>query len=420
MTELQHSAIGASSAERWIPCPGSVSLIRELGVSGRSTEESGEGDAAHDAAQHCILGSTDAWEMIGETFAGVEVNREMADGVQLYLNTIRPILTAAMGRRVKLGPALGKVVFIEHKFALTAVDEDAFGTVDFGAIVDKSLIEIVDFKYGVGVMKAAEANAQLLYYAAGLWFSLTPAQQKRITRIRMTIVQPRGWDESVEAVRSSKISSTDLLRWVNDTLRPGIMSTQAEDAPLVPGDHCQFCPAAANCPVLRAVFETVAEEVRPEGYPSEKKEAEKVAQEHAKTLENWEVGDLASRVGVVRIFMKAVDDELFHRQMSGHRVPGWKLVEKKANRVWRDDAEAILVEALGQEAYSKPKLLSAAQVTKLGKEGKALAAEYAFKPHGGLTTVPSSDKKVAVNRTPEEVFAHLNPQAANATKGPNT
>lgn len=419
MTELQHSPIGASSAERWMACAGSVNLIRDLGVSGRSTDESAEGDAAHAAAQHCILGSADAWEMIGGTFAGVEVDQEMADGVQLYLNAVRPVIKEAMGRRVKLGPALGKVVFIEHRFSLSAVDEDAFGTVDFGAVVDKTLIEIVDFKYGVGVLKEAEANAQLLYYAAGLWFSLTPAQQKKITRIRMTIVQPRGWDESVEPVRTSEISSTDLLRWVNDSLRPGIMSTQAEDAPLVAGDHCQFCPAAANCPALRAVFETVAEMT--EDFQSEpvKKEMEKMAGEHAKILEGWEIGGLADRVGVVRIFMKAVDDELFHRQMSGHRIPGWKLVEKKANRVWRDDAEAILSEKLGQDAYTKPKLLSAAQITKLGKEGKALAAEYAFKPHGGLTTVPSSDKKVAVNRTPEEVFAHLNPQAAATTKGTN-
>ena len=413
--DLAHSAVGASSAERWMACPGSVNLIRELVATDRSSTESDEGDAAHDAAQHCILGNTDAWEMIGETFAGVEVDREMADGIQLYLNTVRPIMKAAMGRRVKLKPALGKVVFIEHRFALSAVDENAFGTVDFGAVVDKNLIEIVDFKYGVGVLKEAEANAQLLYYAAGLWFSLTPAQQKKIARVRMTIVQPRGWDESMEPVRSCEISSPDLLRWVNDSLRPGIMATQAEDAPLVPGDHCQFCPAAVNCPALKGVFEMVEEVAEA---VEEKASTTGVADVGAvKVLEDWELGGIADRVKVIRIFMKAVDDELFHRQMSGHTVPGWKLVEKKSNRVWRDDAEAILSERLGEDAYTKPKLLSAAQITKLGKEGKALAAEYAFKPHGGLTTVPSSDKKVAVNRTPEEVFAHLNPQATTATEG---
>ena len=94
MTERPvHSALGASSAHRWMACPGSVRLGKERGAStSRSGRAAAEGSVAHDIAAECLLLDREAWEYIGETRShdgwDFVVDQEMAEGVQLYVNFV--------------------------------------------------------------------------------------------------------------------------------------------------------------------------------------------------------------------------------------------------------------------------------------------------------------------------------------------
>lgn len=88
-----HSALGASSAHRWMACPGSVRLSTEAGASAsRSGRAAAEGTVAHEIAAECLLLGREAWEYIGETRShdgwDFVVDREMAEGVQLYVNFV--------------------------------------------------------------------------------------------------------------------------------------------------------------------------------------------------------------------------------------------------------------------------------------------------------------------------------------------
>ncbi len=89
-------------------------------------------------------------------------------------------------------------------------------------------------------------------------------------------------------------------------------------------------------------------------------------------------------------------------------MPGWKIVHKKANRVWKEGAEAAVVASIGEDAAYTRKFRSPPQVEKLGKVGKALAKEHAYKPETGLTLAPESDRREAVApRTVQEVFGDI-------------
>ena len=75
-----HSPLGASSAERWMSCPGSVSLIKQLDLDETDEPEyRGLGIAAHEAGAHCLKNKLDAWEVMGEKFHGFEVDENMAN-----------------------------------------------------------------------------------------------------------------------------------------------------------------------------------------------------------------------------------------------------------------------------------------------------------------------------------------------------
>src|ERR1700731_3319830 len=135
-----HSPLGASSAERWMNCPGSVALIKKVGLD--TTEEPDyrrEGTAAHEALAHCLRQGLDAWEVVGQKFYETEVTAEMADAIQVFIDTVRPLAAAP-----------NATTLIEQRISSPA-HPLFYGTVDHAVIAD-SLLAVSDFKYGQGVI----------------------------------------------------------------------------------------------------------------------------------------------------------------------------------------------------------------------------------------------------------------------------
>ncbi len=369
MNQPTHSPLGASGAERWMNCAGSVALIMALKLP--ESDESSfakEGTSAHEAAAWCLQNQADAWEITGQEFYGVTAGTEMADAVQIYLDTVRPLMVE------------NATVLVEHRIS-SADHPDFYGTVDCATIAD-SLLTVTDFKYGAGIAVDVEHNPQLMYYAYGVLVN-----HPDVRRVVLRIVQPRAFHPD-GIVRRWETTAEEICTWANAELIPAMLRTEI-DHDLNPGPWCRFCPAKLVCPVMEALF-GAAMTANP------------------KEIINWspeKLGRQYQYTQAVKMYLKAVEEEAYRVLMNGDLVPGIKLVNKKANRVYKPEALGIFKARFGVLAYTKPEMLSPAAMEALGHEAKQLVREWAYTPQSGYTVALSSDKRPAVRpKTTMETF----------------
>lgn len=383
--EPAHAVLGASSNHIWLNCQGQPNLVRKLGLTSPPNEYSAQGSAAHEIAAWVLKGERELWEFAGETwnhdgFSG-EVDDEMIAGIQLYVDTLAAD-----------GPA--EEILIETKVSLKEFHPDLWGTLD-AAKVQSNLLRVYDFKYGVNHVEA-EDNTQLMQYGASL---VNEIHEKfpTIEWVEFVIVQPRGF-ASAGPVRRWKIAVDALGEWMGATLIPGAKATDKPDAPLSFGSWCRWCPAnsAKTCPKIKD---------RVGGIMNAAEKAP-TTEADAQALDDWEIAEQLDLKNAVMKHFALLEAEAFTRMMNGGHVPGQKLVMSITRRVWKDGAEEKVRAALGAAALTEPTLKSPAQVEKLGKEGKALSAEWAFKPEGILTMASVDDRRPAV--TPRDVGSVLN------------
>lgn len=395
-----HSPVGASGFDRWSRCPGSIPLIRELGVvsdddgqpSG-STEFAREGTAAHELAGWCLQEDREPWEIFGEPIQveghDILVDEEMVEGVQEYVNYCRD-LAAKRGK--------GATVWVEEAFHRPEWHPDFFGTSDYGVIARATgEVDIVDFKYGKGIYVEPEWNGQLLYYAAGA-LKTHGLMDQVAWRIHLHIVQPRA-DRGEGITRTWTISSNDLRVWVHNTLLPAMRATDDPEAPLEPGEHCRWCPVKERCPALREAHAEAQQIVDKHG--DGRRLLEKLTAE--------ELADVRQKAKGLRQFLKAVDEETYQRLLAGKQVPGEKLVRKSSPRVWHPDTLQKRIELFGKRAVYEVRERSPAQLeTQLKPEQKAELKKLCFAPDVGLTVAPASDKRGEVQpRSASDVFASV-------------
>lgn len=366
----EHSGRGASSAERWINCPGSVAPIDGLGLEAEANPEyRQDGTRAHAVAAKCLETMTDAWEHMDDDFT-----EEHALAVQSYLDNVRPLIKLASGVR------------IEQSMYRPDLHKDYYGTADLALYFREiKTLDVTDYKHGEGIEIDVEWNPQIMYYGFGLLDEYPDAE-----RIRLRIVQPRVQREAYEPVKVWEISREELTKWAMETLLPA-MERASADGLLYPGDWCRFCKRKLVCPALRGMFAA----------------AMKADPKDVKVLtDNTLAREYESR-GPVKFYLAALEAETHARLQKGRDLGGIvKLVAKRANRVLKSGAEAIFKARFGVAIYTKPGLKSPPELEKLGGDAKELIKEWAYTPFNGTTVALASDRRAAIPvRTAEEAFA---------------
>jgi hypothetical protein len=368
-------------------CPGSGVLLNELKLP--ETDEADyrrDGVAAHEAAAKCLLDGSDAWELMDDRkFNGVEVDQNMADAVQLYLDHVRPLMDGA--DQVLIEKRVGGVEHLRPhpKF---------YGTVDFAAVHRETRTLFVrDYKHGEGIVVEADRNVQLMYYGYGIVMSQFFSDE---TVVNLGIVQPRAWHED-GPIRIWETTAGDLKRWGEETLLPAMQAAEI-DTTLDPGKWCRFCPAKLFCPLLIGLFGAAAK-ADPRAIPN---------------FSHARIGLEYRQREAVKFYMKALEDEVYRRNSLGHTVPGTKLVNKKADRVWVAAAEKKAIELFNEEAYTTPVLKSPAQIDALGPRGKLFTKEHAYMPNTGHTVALEEDRRGAVKvEKLADTFAHMIPDSVD-------
>lgn len=385
MSQPAHSKIGASSMKRWAACPGSVKLSE--GIESRSSVFAEEGTKAHELGEK--------WLKEGETaLAGYPI--DMVEHVSVYVD--------AVAERQDADPTNNRLL-IEQRFHLHELHSDLFGTSD--AIVWQPAIgrlSVIDLKYGAGVPVEVEDNPQLLYYGLG---ALLANKQWKPREVEVVIVQPRC-PHPDGPVRSQVLQVVDLLEFAADLVEAVKRTEDASkmhglaESPtyegnwakqyLNPGDHCRWCPAAAICPSQRSKAQELAKIAFAPGVPYD-------AQQLADTLE-W--------LPILEAWIKNTREFAYAEAEKGHDIPRHKLVEKRATRKWRDEAQAVeWMRANHINPFGEPPVISPATLEKqLPKEQRGLLDELCIKESSGHTLVHESDKREAIKVDAKSAFAN--------------
>lgn len=363
--EKIHSHLGASSAKRWLNCPGSIRIA--AGLPRIESAFALEGTAAHELSELVFESqkekfNTTAYTFQGQKIKGVEVTLEMATHVQGYVDYVKNLHEKTKGE-----------LKIEHGFKLANLHPDFFGTCDAVIMQHFGELHVIDFKYGAGLAVDVVDNEQLKYYALGA-LSLGD-----FSEVHLHIYQPRVTHKEGIA-RTWKTTPGDLVEF-GKVLKAGAIATQNPNAPLVIGDHCRFCPAMATCPKqAENALATAKTDFRTSALPeiTELNEADLVKViTQRKSIESW---------------FDKIEEFLLLKLMRGEKVPGLKLVEGRTNREWvsQKEAERFLKSKLADNAYSK-KLLSPAQAEKF--IDAELFSGLVIKKAGKPTVAPESDKR---------------------------
>lgn len=389
VAEKAHADLGASTAHRWMPCPGSIRMIAQVPKQA-SSYFADEGTAAHALAELCLRNGVEPQVYVDTELEKFTVDEDMAEAVKMYTDYCRGLMETHVE------------TFIERKFNLAQLKPPGpmFGTGDFAAYDKVShLLEVVDLKFGRGVLVDVKDNPQLLYYALGVVLALGPGYD--IDEIKITVVQPRA-AHTDGPIRSHTVSYEDLLAFSIDLLERARLTT-LPDAPLVPGEHCRFCPAAGGaCPAEARNALTLAQ--------SEFSDAtEQLASPpDAETLPEETFLKILAHADIIEAFLKGVRGRALARLERGEAVPGVKLVAKRATRKWRDDEYTkqwlkALPGELSDEEILVMKLKSPAQIEKV-IGAKNLPTDQIVKESSGYTMVSDTDSRPAIVLTPGEEF----------------
>jgi hypothetical protein len=388
-----HSKIGASSMKRWAACPGSVRLSRD--IESRSSAFAEEGTLAH-AVGEAILCDQEVTPDANFFYTdhGVEktatVTQEMLSHVETYEDAVRSRWDGVEGH-----------MLVEQRFHLADLHAGLFGTSD--AIVWQPglrRLSVIDLKYGAGVPVEVTDNPQLLYYGLG---ALLANPQWKPVEVEVVIAQPRC-PHSDGPVRSQVLPVVDLIDFAGELVAAVKMTEEAArwhgqvaieawtTEYLKAGDHCRWCPAAATCPKLTAKAQEQAKLVFAPG----------VAYDHGQLAETLEW------LPILAAWIKNVREFAYAEAEKGHDIPRHKLVEKRATRKWRNEADAMagLSAFLDDAELFEKKLITPAAAEKLLPKADREALDLlCVKESSGHTLVHESDKRDAVKIDAKSAFA---------------
>ncbi|CUH95908.1 hypothetical protein P22_1994 [Propionispora sp. 2/2-37] len=376
---MAHALLSASSSKRWLNCPPSARIETQFPES--SSPYADEGTFAHSLGElklrkyTTVMRKSEYDNELHNLMKNQYYSKELEDHIDNYVDFVKEKIHEADSRN----PGEKANVLLEQKLDYSLWVPEGFGTGDV-VIITSGYLDIIDLKYGKGVPVSAEGNTQLQLYALGAYNNFSMLYD--IHTVRMTIHQPR-----LDSISSQEMPIFELLAWADSEVRPKAELAFKGEGELCCGDWCRFCRAKATC---RARAEDSLELTRLDFKKPPLLTQEEIAEilEKAEQIQAW-----ASDVQAY-----ALDQAENH----GVKWPGWKLVEGRSNRKYKDDsivADELLIAGYSEEQIYNKKLLGITDMEKLlGKKNfEAVIGAYIIKPPGKPVLVVESDKRPELN-----------------------
>lgn len=385
LTAGKHALLSPSSAARWMRCPASVVVTRDMPED--SSPYAIEGTCAHRLAELMLNGAEGfpADEVAKVIAAGVDPD-SLVEPVRVYVDYVR-----SLGSEI--------VTEVSLDISLITKEPEARGTSD-AVVFSEGVLHVCDLKYGKGEPVSAEENPQLAIYAGAALAAFDFLGE--IREVCMHIVQPR-----LNTISVWRVSVDELMAFLAEVTIAGArclrLLDENQDPDTVPAEFfqpsakaCRFCRNRGKCGALAKYALSVAGLDLPAPLKA--------------SLDVQQLAYILDRIGLIKTWMGEVEAAAHAALLEGREVPGYKLVEGRAgSRKWTDESKAEkLLKAWKVPAdfrYVKS-LISPTQAEKLLKlktltdEQWAELCGYVSREPGKPTVVPASDKRPAISCRP--------------------
>jgi len=406
-----HARLAPSGGERWSSCAASVN--RTEGMESVDSPASLQGTAAHLLLEYALKGLLVLDDQVAPDMGMAKLDAEdiaaVKEGYNYLMGLGYPVLAES---KVDIGARFGR--------------EDCWGTVDARIVhtLKEPMLEIADYKHGMGIVEPFE-NKQLLLYALGA-LALIPAGEVLPYTIRLTIIQPRAPHDQGR-IRSWDLSTEVLLNRWGSFFKAAMIMTDDVNAPAKPSSiACKWCLAKATCKdvadqslaAAQAIFAPFASKdlkVTLQDNVSREPTALDVAQityilEHDKMIRGW---------------LDAIKEYAYDYVAKGGSLPGYKFVAGPGSRAWIEDDETTMASLrkltkqdghrISKADITQEKILSPA---KTENQIKPLVSDKTWeniealviRKKGKPALAPLTDPRIALPTTAADVFSGVTKQ----------
>lgn len=153
----KHAFLSASASHRWLVCPPSAKLCES--IPDQSSTYAQEGTDCHELCAYLVEKALDH-DVRDPTSSLSYYSAEMQNCAEEYCEYVLQQFEAA--KQYCKDPR----VFIEQRLDFSRWVENGFGTCDCIILSDK-VLQIIDYKHGLGVLVEADHNSQMMCYALG-------------------------------------------------------------------------------------------------------------------------------------------------------------------------------------------------------------------------------------------------------------
>lgn len=369
-TRPAHAKLGPSSAKKWMTCTPSMKF--EENFEDQESEFAMEGTDAHTFAEMIV---NEEWDTLAVFKQESEFyNGEMEEEIKKYIDMVYNEYSISR----YYDPST--ILIPEMRVHFEEWVPEGFGTADT-TIIGSGWLKLIDLKYGKGVPVQAYDNPQLKIYALGAYNAYKSLYD--IQNVEMVIAQPR-----LNSLTRFTISVKDLLHWADTELRPKAQKAWKGEGEFIAGDHCRFCRGKQRC----KAFSNHMMQLRDYGFKS------------PNLLTNQDLSEILGKIDALAIWATEVKKyALSQAENHGAKIPGWKLVEGRSNRIIKN--EDVVVTLLMQDGwrrellYKEPELRPMTEIEKLvGPKAFAnLLGNNMIKPTGKPTLVEESDPRPELN-----------------------
>lgn len=366
MAPSDHALLSASGAHRWLNCTPSARL--ESGEPESTSAAAEQGTAAHALAEHKLRR---ALKQRSKRPVSAWIDDEMETLTDDYVAYVQEHISIAQET------CGDPQVLIEQRLDFSHIVPGGFGTGDCVIIAEPTL-QIIDLKYGQGVLVEAANNPQLMLYALGALHAF--ASLYDIERVAVTIYQPRRAN-----VDTWETSVAELQHWAEIEVKPKAELASTGEGEFCPGSWCQFCKIAPTC---RARTEANLQLAKLEFAPPAE-------------LSDVEIADVLTRILQLKTWASDVEAYALSKAVNqGVVFEGFKLVAGRSVRKYTSETDvAKAAEAAGYRDIWDRKLITLTAMEKLmGKSAfNEILGDLVTKPAGKPTLVPASDKRPALD-----------------------